>query len=76
MDINEVYRGISSSVIVEATAEGTMYNGCHNDIRLSIDYTNISEILHEVKHTAVVTTYVQEHRYTLYFGDKSRLWYA
>ena len=51
----EVYRGNSSSVIVEATAEGTMYNGCHNDIRLSIDYTNI-EILHVVKHTAVVTT--------------------
>ena len=33
-----------------------MYNGCHNDIRLSIDYTNI-QILHVVKHTAVVTTY-------------------
>ena len=33
-----------------------MYNGCHNDIRLSIDYTNIPEILHVVKHTAVVTT--------------------
>ena len=26
----------------EATAESTMYNGCHNDIRLSIDYTNIT----------------------------------
>ena len=33
-----------------------MYNGCHSDIRLSIDYTNI-QILHVVKHTAVVTTY-------------------
>ena len=31
-----------------------MYNGCHNDIRSSIDYTNI-QILHVVKHTAVVT---------------------
>ena len=25
-----------------------MYNGCHNDIRLFIDYTNI-QILHVVK---------------------------
>ena len=32
-----------------------MYNGCHNDIMLSIDYTNI-QILHVVKHTAVVVT--------------------
>ena len=52
---HKVYRGNSSSVIVEATAEGTMYNGCHNDIRLSIDYRYI-QILHVVKHTAVVTT--------------------
>ena len=28
-----------------------MYNGCHNDIRLSIDYTNI-QILHVVKHNS------------------------
>ena len=33
---------------MEATAEGTMYNGCHNDIRLPIDYTDIPEILHVV----------------------------
>ena len=30
---------------MEATAEDTMYDGCHNDIRLSIDYRNI-QILH------------------------------
>ena len=53
MEISRIYHGNSSSVIVEATAEGTMYNGCYNDIRLSIDYNTTIQILHVV----------QEHRY-------------
>ena len=56
MDIKEVYRRNSSSVIAEATAEGTMYDGCHNDIRLSIDIQIYKNYIHVVKHTAVVTT--------------------